>query len=181
MGDPGSMMIGLVNAILAIRFIELSNTSGIIPILTSPAMAFGVLLIPLLDTLRVFAIRILHGRSPFAPDRNHLHHLLLDRGLSHLQITLVLAFTSIFISVTTYLAIHYGGATKIIFAQVFFFFITIYLATRKSTKSAKIIAIKSEKIEEEELNISRINVQIRKVRSFSSLIRNVKFKEEEQN
>ena len=47
-------------------------------------------MMPLLDTLRVFGIRILHRRSPFSPDRNHIHHLLLDRGFSHRAITLTL-------------------------------------------------------------------------------------------
>src|SRR5205085_11274382 len=53
------------------------------------AIGFAVLIVPLLDTLRVFSIRILNGRSPFTPDRNHVHHLLLDRGLSHAAVTFV--------------------------------------------------------------------------------------------
>jgi len=85
MGDTGSMLLGLVNAILVIRFIETAESSNILPVLGSPAMGFGILALPLLDTLRVFGIRILHGRSPFSPDRNHLHHLLLDKGLSHTE------------------------------------------------------------------------------------------------
>ena len=40
-----------------------------------------------MDTLRVFGVRIAKGRSPFSPDRNHIHHLLLDRGLNHSQVT----------------------------------------------------------------------------------------------
>ncbi|HCT22799.1 MAG TPA: undecaprenyl/decaprenyl-phosphate alpha-N-acetylglucosaminyl 1-phosphate transferase, partial [Chitinophagaceae bacterium] len=83
MGDTGAMLAGAVNAILVIRFIETGEQSQILPILTTPAIGFGILMIPLLDTLRVFAIRILHGRSPFSPDRNHVHHLMLDRGYSH--------------------------------------------------------------------------------------------------
>jgi UDP-GlcNAc:undecaprenyl-phosphate/decaprenyl-phosphate GlcNAc-1-phosphate transferase len=43
----------------------------------------------LLDTLRVFAIRIFKGCSPFTPDRNHVHHLFLNRGLGHAAITLI--------------------------------------------------------------------------------------------
>ncbi|MFX7879123.1 undecaprenyl-phosphate alpha-N-acetylglucosaminyl 1-phosphate transferase, partial [Acinetobacter baumannii] len=74
MGDTGSTLSGLLNAILVIRFIETAENSYLIPHLSSPAMGFGILLIPMLDTLRVFGIRILHGRSPFSPDRNHLHH-----------------------------------------------------------------------------------------------------------
>jgi UDP-GlcNAc:undecaprenyl-phosphate/decaprenyl-phosphate GlcNAc-1-phosphate transferase len=91
MGDTGSLLIGTVNAILVIKFINVANTSDIkFPINASPAVGFTILMIPLLDTLRVFGIRILHRRSPFSPDRNHIHHLLLDRGFSHRAITLTL-------------------------------------------------------------------------------------------
>jgi UDP-N-acetylmuramyl pentapeptide phosphotransferase/UDP-N-acetylglucosamine-1-phosphate transferase len=88
MGDSGSMMIGLVNAILVIKFINAANTPFVaVPVQSAVAVGFSVLLVPLLDTLRVFSIRILRGRSPFTPDRNHIHHLLLDSGLNHAAIT----------------------------------------------------------------------------------------------
>ncbi|MEJ7681565.1 MAG: MraY family glycosyltransferase [Segetibacter sp.] len=80
MGDTGSLMIGLVNGILVIKFIETAQFYPNHPITAAPAVGFGIILLPLMDTLRVFAIRIFKGRSPFTPDRNHIHHLLLDRG-----------------------------------------------------------------------------------------------------
>ena len=88
MGDSGSLMIGLVNAILVIKFINVAHDPVIsMPITSSVAIGFAILIVPLLDTLRVFSIRIINGRSPFTPDRNHVHHLLLDRGLSHAAVT----------------------------------------------------------------------------------------------
>jgi len=90
MGDSGSLMIGLVNAILVIKFINIASDPAIaIPIGSSAAIGFSILIVPLLDTLRVFAIRIFKGCSPFTPDRNHIHHLLLNRGLGHAAITLI--------------------------------------------------------------------------------------------
>lgn len=89
MGDSGSLLLGLVNAILVIKFITVADSSSAIIPLTAPAaIGFSILAIPLLDTLRVFSIRIAKGRSPFVPDRNHIHHLLLDCGLSHRSVTL---------------------------------------------------------------------------------------------
>jgi UDP-GlcNAc:undecaprenyl-phosphate/decaprenyl-phosphate GlcNAc-1-phosphate transferase len=89
MGDSGSLMIGLINSILVIKFINVSNDPFVsIQIPSAVAIGFAILIVPLLDTLRVFSIRILKGRSPFTPDRNHVHHLLLDRGLSHPAVTL---------------------------------------------------------------------------------------------
>ena len=91
MGDTGSLLIGTINAILVIKFINVANTADVsFPIAASPAVGFTILMVPLLDTLRVFGIRIFHRRSPFSPDRNHIHHLLLDRGFSHRAITLTL-------------------------------------------------------------------------------------------
>jgi UDP-N-acetylmuramyl pentapeptide phosphotransferase/UDP-N-acetylglucosamine-1-phosphate transferase len=89
MGDSGSLLLGLINAILVIRFINTADAvAGKFPLTSSVAIGFSILIVPLLDTLRVFSIRISKGRSPFAPDRNHIHHLLLDRGLNHSQIAL---------------------------------------------------------------------------------------------
>lgn len=90
MGDSGSLMIGLVNAILVIKFINIaSDPATTIPIGSAAAVGFSILIVPLLDTLRVFAIRILKGCSPFTPDRNHIHHLFLNRGLGHAAITFI--------------------------------------------------------------------------------------------
>ncbi|HTI93027.1 MAG TPA: MraY family glycosyltransferase [Puia sp.] len=91
MGDTGSLLVGTINAILVLKFINIAGSSDVrFPIPATPAVGFTILMIPLLDTLRVFGIRILHRRSPFSPDRNHIHHLLLDRGFSHRMITLTL-------------------------------------------------------------------------------------------
>lgn len=88
MGDSGSLMIGLVNAILVIKFINVANSPFVaLQVPSAVAIGFGILIVPLLDTLRVFSIRIANGRSPFTPDRNHVHHLLLERGLGHAAIT----------------------------------------------------------------------------------------------
>jgi len=88
MGDTGSLLLGLINAILVIRFISTANDpSSVFPISSTPAIGFAILMVPLFDTIRVFSVRILNRRSPFSPDRNHIHHLLLDKGMSHSMVT----------------------------------------------------------------------------------------------
>lgn len=89
MGDTGSLLLGLVNSILVIKFINIAGTpGGKFVIDASPAIGFAILMLPLADTLRVFSIRLLSRRSPFSPDRNHIHHFLLDMGWTHRRITL---------------------------------------------------------------------------------------------
>ncbi len=88
MGDSGSLMIGLINAILVIKFIQVADQPYLaFQVPSAVVIGFAILMVPLLDTLRVFSIRIYNGRSPFTPDRNHVHHLLLDKGLSHKAVT----------------------------------------------------------------------------------------------
>jgi UDP-N-acetylmuramyl pentapeptide phosphotransferase/UDP-N-acetylglucosamine-1-phosphate transferase len=82
MGDSGSLLLGLVNSILVIKFISVTDDPKVaLRVSSGVAIGISVLIVPLLDTLRVFSIRIAQGRSPFSPDRNHIHHLLLDRAM----------------------------------------------------------------------------------------------------
>lgn len=98
MGDTGALLVGLVCAILAIEFIEVHRELGDSPYAfkSVPAVAIGLLILPLFDTLRVFVVRILKGRSPMYPDRSHIHHLLIDGGFSHMQATGILFLVNIF-------------------------------------------------------------------------------------
>jgi len=105
MGDTGSLLVGLVNSILLIKFINIaSEPSATYYIPSAPAVAFAILMIPLFDTIRVFGMRILHRRSPFSPDRNHIHHFILDTGLNHRNTTLTCVGANIiFILVAVFL------------------------------------------------------------------------------
>jgi UDP-GlcNAc:undecaprenyl-phosphate GlcNAc-1-phosphate transferase len=163
MGDSGSMLCGLINAVLVIRFIETAESSHILPLLASPAMGFGILMLPLLDTLRVFGMRIMHGRSPFSPDRNHLHHILLDKGYSHTAITLILCSCALVCIVFTYIALPIG-TTKVIFAQIVLFFTSVYLLKHLKPKVTKLKLIKEDDDEVEEIE------NLQKVRNLANYI-----------
>jgi UDP-GlcNAc:undecaprenyl-phosphate GlcNAc-1-phosphate transferase len=122
MGDTGSMLIGLVMAVLVVKFISVASQPDIAyPVVASPAIGFAILVIPLLDTLRVFAIRIFHRRSPFSPDRNHVHHLMLDKGISHRYITMILVSINILFIVGAFSGQNIG-CTWIILAIMCMFF-----------------------------------------------------------
>ena len=97
MGDTGSMLIGIISAILVIEFIEVHSEIQGSPYAFKaiPAVAVGILILPLFDTLRVFVFRLIKGKSPLHPDRSHIHHLLLDAGLTHTQATTVLVLVNL--------------------------------------------------------------------------------------
>ncbi|HEX2532260.1 MAG TPA: MraY family glycosyltransferase [Chitinophagaceae bacterium] len=83
MGDTGSLVLGFVTAVLCIRLMALDNLPAQTLLPHAPVFSVGVVLIPVFDTLRVFALRIWKGRSPFHPDKTHIHHLLTNNGWSH--------------------------------------------------------------------------------------------------
>jgi hypothetical protein len=97
------LLIVLVNAILVVQFINIAGSPGaLVPLQASPAIAIAILIIPLFDTLRVFSIRIFNRRSPFSPDRNHIHHILLDRGMTHKAVSFTLIVVNIFFVAVSY-------------------------------------------------------------------------------
>ena len=104
MGDTGSLIVGFVLSILTIRFVEIhkSGTSPFISANVSPVLAIAVLIVPLSDMLRVFCLRIYYGKSPFMPDKNHIHHLLLGMGMSHRWVSFTLYAISILFIALTY-------------------------------------------------------------------------------
>ena len=63
----------------------------------------GLVLIPVFDTLRVFALRIWKGESPFEADKTHIHHLLTNQGFSHVFAIRVIYFIHAFILIEVYL------------------------------------------------------------------------------
>ena len=98
MGDCGSLFLGYMIYLFVCQFCEV-NAARAVPapyaMRAAPAVAVCVLMVPLFDTMRVMLTRIKQGRSPFAPDRNHIHHLLLGIGLKHRQVTFVLLAVSV--------------------------------------------------------------------------------------
>ena len=82
MGDTGSLTLGYLLAFLGVRYAM--DTDADYKQLTSPIIiSLSAMFIPLFDALRVMLERMCKGKSPFQPDRRHIHHKLLDLGLSH--------------------------------------------------------------------------------------------------
>tara|TARA_R110002167_G_scaffold206691_14_gene410785 strand:- start:5220 stop:6380 length:1161 start_codon:yes stop_codon:yes gene_type:complete len=94
MGDTGSLIVGFVISILTLKFLALRpHAYTELPFLleNAPLIAISILIVPLFDTARVFAIRIANKKAPFSPDRNHTHHVLIDYwGLTHKQASFII-------------------------------------------------------------------------------------------
>jgi len=97
LGDGGSLLLGTLVSVYIFHL--LSEDYQFQTAFAFNKTLFSVLVIfyPLLDLLRVFIIRVKAGQSPFKPDQNHLHHLLLKYGLSHAAISMSLVVIHVFI------------------------------------------------------------------------------------
>lgn len=101
MGDSGSLIIGLVVSVLAIKLIEYDTNKLPTELLfiSKPIFAMSAIVYPMMDTLRIFIYRTFRGRSPFSADRNHIHHKLIDLGLSHrASVIIIYSYTILIIS-----------------------------------------------------------------------------------
>ena len=84
MGDAGSQFLGHYLAMAAIMLTDSARTTY------SPMLALFIWGVPLLDMIGVMGQRLIEGRSPFIGDRNHIHHKLLTKGLTHGQAVTVI-------------------------------------------------------------------------------------------
>ncbi len=109
MGDTGSLLLGTIMAVMTIHFNELK------PALSAaahglPAISLAIIIVPVIDTIRVFIIRIAQKRSPFSPDMNHIHHGLLNlTGKHHLAASSIIVATNGLIVLLAFLLIDQLG------------------------------------------------------------------------
>ena len=131
MGDTGSLMLGFVLTVLLIRFLGIESSSSVYQSPVSLMLALFVL--PVYDTLRVFVIRLSEGNHPLAPDRNHVHHVMLRLGYNHGQATIRLVFFNFLMAVLVFFLRPMGDIWLILSLAV----ITIstgYLLDRRAKK-----------------------------------------------
>lgn len=106
MGDTGSLTLGYSIAFLAISFSM--NNKDIKPFFEGAIVsAFATLMIPVLDVLRVMWVRFKQGAPVFKADRNHIHHKLLDLGISHRVTMVLIILLAVFFSVFNIVSVQY--------------------------------------------------------------------------
>src|ERR1700678_3629711 len=84
MGDAGSQLLGFAVGVLSLRATQSGDSA------VSAATPILLLALPILDTLSVMVQRISERRSPFSPDKNHIHHKLLALGFDHHEAVMVI-------------------------------------------------------------------------------------------
>ncbi|MFH5883277.1 glycosyltransferase family 4 protein [Halalkalibaculum sp. DA3122] len=141
MGDTGSQIVGYLLAFLAVRFVDFGITAEVaVPFKNEvPVLILAVLIVPLYDTLRVFMIRLIKGRSPFSADRLHVHHQLIDAGFSHMTSSLIIYGLNIaIIGAAMFMA---GNDVNIIFAGILLMAVTLFPTKGFKRKLLKLVGI----------------------------------------
>lgn len=95
LGDSGSLLLG---GIISIYVIFILSNNYIIKNeydLHKIIYVLSILSYPIIDIIRIFFLRIIQGRSPFMPDRNHIHHIILDKLKNHFYTTFLILLSSI--------------------------------------------------------------------------------------
>ncbi|WP_430929138.1 glycosyltransferase family 4 protein [Polaribacter marinivivus] len=146
MGDTGSLLIGTILGLLTMKLLSLGGeTYSALAIYRKeiPLLILCILIIPTFDIARVIYIRVTQKKSIFSADRNHIHHVLIDAGLSHKQASLLIGIINILIVVSMYFSIKYFGIGfslllffVIILSLIYTFFVMnkTYFAKKKKVK-----------------------------------------------
>ena len=120
-GDGGTLVFGTMMSMFVISI--LSSKSPCAPYVTDGIglvpFVLAVFAIPVFDTIRVMTMRIIHGKSPFSPDKTHLHHLFIDLGFSHTGTTLSILFLNALVIAAWFIAYKSGASIDLQFYIVF--------------------------------------------------------------
>ena len=117
-GDAGSLFIGFWMATFLITHITSATTANIVQVFSikienMPIIAISMISVPVMDTLRVMFVRLLKKKSPFSADNNHLHHILLNNGFTHIRTSLTLTFINGVICIVIFLIEPYFNSFEL--------------------------------------------------------------------
>lgn len=153
MGDTGSMILGFLISFFAVRFMS-GTTAAKINLFhnSAPILALSILFFPLLDTLRIFVIRVVvHKKSPFEADQNHLHHGFINMGYSHIKTTTCIVSINAILFIIMYLLkevnIHLQFICLVVIGSFLYSVLFIYhwMLKSKSLPKMQNASVKSSK------------------------------------
>jgi UDP-GlcNAc:undecaprenyl-phosphate GlcNAc-1-phosphate transferase len=128
LGDAGSNLLGFCVAVACIFYSQGYSPAGVV---INPVTALWFVAIPVLDCISVMTSRVINGIMPFRPGRDHLHHMLLDNGLSSNQILVSYIFASCFLCVFGLMMQEYFALEEYLSFLIFLIFsLCYYVLTR---------------------------------------------------
>ena len=109
-GDAGTMVMGVLMTWFVMCSMHDAGRGMILDYAYCPtAMVVAILSVPVADTLRVMTMRVFHGKSPFSPDKTHLHHAFVGIGVSHSITALSEILIDVIVVAIWYLSVRLGA------------------------------------------------------------------------
>ena len=116
MGDTGSLTLGYILSFLTVKY---SQNSSMVPVTQGALIiAFSTLIVPAFDVIRVVIVRICNGKSPFEPDKNHIHHQFLAMGFTARKSMILILLISCIFSGINILLVPYINNTMMFMIDV---------------------------------------------------------------
>jgi UDP-N-acetylmuramyl pentapeptide phosphotransferase/UDP-N-acetylglucosamine-1-phosphate transferase len=145
MGDSGALFIGYMLFVMAMLVVN--NSEPVIDRLIDrtilPVAPMVIFIFPMVDTFSVYTLRLYAGGSPFAPDRYHIHHLVLAFTTSHFMTSLIINFVCLLlICLFSLLAFRMSTFNFIILFFVVFFGLVLFVYFFRTIYNKKIFSIK---------------------------------------
>ncbi len=139
MGDTGSLILGLGISVLIVKFNEMNIHHNFdYAKYAAPAISIAILTVPLYDTLRVMFIRFFQRKPLFKPDKQHIHHVFIQMGLSHKQAVLILTVINLLFSAAAMYLHNLMGIRRLIMllllAAMIIFYIPVVITNIKKRK-----------------------------------------------
>ncbi len=126
MGETGSAFLGLALSVMILPWYGIDNEEPL-------STALLLFLLPISETVSSFFRRILRGKSPFSPDKKHIHHLLYEKGLSVTQVCLILYLFTAVCAVCAVIHAQYRAVAAVSFVAATIFINTMLLNKRQKT------------------------------------------------
>lgn len=141
MGDTGSLVVGFLLSMFSVEFLRMNVLSRHDPdaFSNAPIILLLILVVPIFDTLRVFIVRLAKGQSPFVADRNHMHHILLDNGLTHFQASFLL-WTGTIVNVVLFF-IYHGNISNTASILIYIGLFGVYMVAAYGLKRRGLIVL----------------------------------------
>ncbi len=140
MGDTGSLILGLVISVLIVKFNEMNISQNFdYAKYAAPAISIAILTIPLYDTLRVMFIRFFQRKPLFKPDKQHIHHIFIQLGLSHKQAVVILSVINLIFALAAMYLHNLMGIRRLVLllllAAMVIFYIPVLILNIKKKKN----------------------------------------------
>ena len=121
MGDTGSLTLGIFLCFLSLKLNQVPDTNAFVP--NAFVMAFAPLIVPCFDVIRVYIHRLRKHRSPFLPDKNHIHHKIMRCGISQRTTMVSIILFAIFIALANFELANLLNINVLVAGDLVFYYI----------------------------------------------------------